>query len=87
MDVAKGRMICSVVKPSKKTSSIITVVEKNPTVRVSEISNTGKFSIIFSEAMNFDSFLPKKIITRRLRGAKSSGRVKSNSKITNEVDE
>jgi hypothetical protein len=37
--------------------------------------------------MNFDSFLPKKNLTRRLRGAKSGGRAKSNLKITNEVDE
>ena len=88
MDVAKGRMICSAVSPSnKKTSSVTAIVEKNPTARVSEISNTGKFSIIFSEAMNFDSFLPQKNLTRRLRGAKSGGRAKSNFKITNEGDE
>ena len=88
MDVAKGRMICSAVNPSKKkTSSVTAIVEKNPTAMVSEISNTGKFSIIFSEAMNFDSFLPKKNLTRRLRGAKSGGRAKSNLKITNEEDE
>ena len=87
MDATKGRMICSAVNPNKKKASVLAIFEKKPTARISEISNTGNFRIIFSEAMNFDSFLPKKNIIRRLRGAKSGGRAKSNSKITNEVDD
>jgi len=52
----------------------LAIDEKNPTASVSKITSMGKFSINFSEAMNFDGFMPKADLPRRLRGAKSGGR-------------
>ena len=85
MDVALEKMICSAIDPTKKTSSnVVAIDEKNPTASVSKITSMGKFSINFSEAMNFDGLMPKANLPRRLRGAKSGGR--SSSKISGVLD-